>query len=698
MDSDQQFPLKPALRRKDSVRTTVTALSFKENTDSVFVQDHTEIPDLPQSNLPASLHPRISNISSSFVSLRKSRASSRNSLIIPVNNLDNKQNGDSTRNSSVSSTSTAQNRHPLVQYLWLYRDAIMSSPLFKTSIFFLADDRVKIMAWYFLMVFMHVIVTTIFICSIWLVMPGMWVYNFMQLFVMIACTIAHVSACALSQIIRVSITAGDLTKGRITFPQLSDFWSRGPKSPAYKVITTTRWAEVGAIFILITSTVFFSWVEVQTKIDTGDCLPPAYINASLPIGIDVPNYLQGDIDYAAVYNFGLPLADGLIGGWSGWPIANPMNSFQISGDGPVYVIQVLCDNGVSHPELNYGIFTHISGRIISEDAESFMMQITIAFPSMSVYDDIFDVYSNYTVVQGCSVVVSVGHGTITYHFVADQWAMVTNGQMVDIVSPKQEFYTQRPSSIAQFSSQARAVFSKYKDAYNTLPILKAVIFQSFMNESYAPSQGGLFCNILSEGTWPDGYYHTESTYRGVATALTVIKPGIGAAANFALMQYSSLSSPVKCNYFGFQGSGMLFIPQIAIYLSASASVVACLMKAFEILWWFMAQIRIEFHALKRARRSLRHPMRFAMDIAEMLVMGMEAGKNGDDICDITLKKAIEELGAPKVVYGEDLVTREMENGHLRIGEYGKVKSILKDKDYGTCRKSLHPEWDEFVWK
>ncbi|KAJ3205498.1 hypothetical protein HDU82_005161 [Entophlyctis luteolus] len=543
------------------------------------------------------------NIERSYTSLRKSA----NDLVdyAVAKSLARANTMSSRRGSSMSSLSTKV--HPIIAWLKKMQELIMKSAVFRAIVRFLASDRTKILMWLMVLIIAHVSVTAVFIISLWVVMPGIWVYNFMS------------------------------------------------------------------------------------KLMTGMCVPPVYENATLPEGIDISNYVQGDIDFAQVYNYGLPLADGLVGGWPGWPLVDPMDSFQISGSGPVFVLQVLCDNGIPNPDSDPGIYTTTSLEIISSDNRGAMMQLTLEFPAQSVYDDVADDVANYTLVQKCTLVLGVGSGQMSFTFVADQWQMITNGQIVSVKSQKNEFSASYPTSINSYSTDAHTGFAKYPDTFKVLPIIMESITLLFGNNSFSPSQGASFCNLLSEGTWPDGYYHTSSTYRGVSV-------GIGAAVHFALMQYSSTTEPVSCDYYGLVGAGILTIPQIAIYLSASCSAMACLVKCFEIMWWFMAQTSLDYESYRRARRALRHPMRFAIDAAEMLATGMEAGERGDDICDATTTRAIEELGNSRIMYGEDIVTREMKVGHLRIAEYGKVKSILPGKKYGTYKPSQYPEWDEFVEK
>ncbi|KAJ3241282.1 Potassium/sodium hyperpolarization-activated cyclic nucleotide-gated channel 3 [Chytriomyces hyalinus] len=161
------------------------------------------------------------------------------------------------------------------------------------------------------------------------------------------------------------------------------------------------------------------------------------------------------------------------------------------------------------------------------------------------------------------------------------------------------------------------------------------------------------------------------------------------------MQYGR-DNFVACEYYGYAGSGKLAVPEFAAWLSTACSIIAIVVKLFEILWWYMAQSGLEYHSYRRARRSLRNPMRFAVDAAEMLAGGLQAGINEEDPCDVANSKAIEELGDSRIMYGEDLSTREMPLGHLRIGEYGKVKSIQKERQFGTVDDEEIAELDELL--
>ncbi|KAJ3121990.1 hypothetical protein HK100_012170 [Physocladia obscura] len=282
------------------------------------------------------------------------------------------------------------------------------------------------------------------------------------------------------------MTANDLLKGRLTIPQISDFWVGGQKSPTQSVIKASAFIGTCAELILIASSIMFSWVSVQTKLMTGSSIPPVYNGSTLPTEINLKDYLQGDVNFAEVYNYGLPLADGIVGGWSGWPMDNPMDSFQISGRGPIYVIQVLCDSGTMHPELKLGIATQTFMTIQSHDSHGMLLKLKIIFPPSTTFDDIQNVVQNSSVVQNCRILMTVGIGFIDFHFEADQWNMVTNGQIVGLNSLDNDFSASYPSSVNQHSIDAHTSFKMNKDEYGVLSLLQESILNVFGNSSFTP--------------------------------------------------------------------------------------------------------------------------------------------------------------------------------------------------------------------
>ncbi|KAJ3351123.1 hypothetical protein HDU83_009202 [Entophlyctis luteolus] len=533
-------------------------------------------------------------------------------------------------------------------------------------------------------------------------MPGIWVYNFVQLFIFLTTVIANSISRKISEIIQSSLCATNLMRGTITLPEISDFWIKGRRSPAHKIVQTSARLELIANLIVVACSIAFSWEDVKTTVLEGYCQPPVYANVTLPLGINISSYISGSISLAEVYNYGLPLSNGLVGGWpgaTGWPLNNPMNAFWMEGIGPIYVIELLCDNGTP-TSIDYDAFRNSSKRMPTivqstlheSDEKTFLFETQITFPPGSVYDDIRHyLVNNSSFIQTCTSLITASSGFITFSFQSDQWNMVTNGQMRQIRSMDDSFVTSFPDSMNQYTSEAHSSFATFNDSFGVSSLIKEALREVLEDAIYYPSHDSVYCNFLSEGTLQDGYYHTSKTYQGFSMA-------IGAVSHFALMQYKP-GIAVACDYIGFNGSGRLTIPYLAVLFPVCGVIAAFVVKLFEILWWTMSQTanptELAF-AYQRARRSVRHPFRFAIDASEMLATGMATAVTDCDVCDLDTTRAIEELGSARIIYGEDSNQLYDDFGHLRIGEYGKVKNMTQTQKYGTLKPEALAQLDELT--
>ncbi|KAJ3124896.1 hypothetical protein HK100_011071, partial [Physocladia obscura] len=186
--------------------------------------------------------------------------------------------------------------HPIVQWMIEVQASLMDSMAFKQFVDFLASDRTKIVLNLALMLMMHTtlivllqiyfrISLILFICPPPLekkVMPGIYIYNFIQIFV-IGCTlIAHNASHRISAIVGTSIAAGNLVRGRIKLHELADYWVHGTHRPAHQVTFSSEAIEFIADVIVVWSSISFSWTNVVTMVLDGQCMPPTYIGSVLP--------------------------------------------------------------------------------------------------------------------------------------------------------------------------------------------------------------------------------------------------------------------------------------------------------------------------------------------------------------------------------------------------------------------------------
>ncbi|KAJ3025339.1 UNVERIFIED_CONTAM: hypothetical protein HDU68_007249 [Siphonaria sp. JEL0065] len=544
--------------------------------------------------------------------------------------------------------------HPIIQAIIHICDDIVDSAIFRRLVGIAAHELIQIFGWLLVLTSVHILVTALFIISLWTVMPG------------------HRASKKLSDIIRISITSSNLLKGTITLPELADYWIDGPRSPAHKVIRTSETVELIAEVLLVACSIFFTWESMKTKVIQGECTATSYpINSTLPDNISLQQYLEGDSDFASVYNYGLPLQDGIIGGWG-----------------------VACDHGTPREDITqYGEYAAgVTGFISSIDEQGFMLELDVIVPPRSIVDDRTGKLQNTTFLQHCSVFFNVATANMEFRFTADETDTVAGGQMTQLSDVNGEIHLANPGSRKVYFKEVYKVFGTNDslltgDMAGVYDLVLSAVTETTLNATYYPSKEGKISNFLWWAAGPDGFYHTRRMYRGLAAGI--------ASAHFSLMQYDGGADAVPCLYYSQMGAGKLIIPDLAVIVATVGSCLAVAVKLFEILWWFLMRVTSNMNGYKKVRRSLRHPVRFAMDMAQTFAETL--ADYDEDVCDVTTEAAISAFGHSRLMYGEDIETNEDERGHLRIGPAGKITSVKEGRQYGTFRESNRPELDEFFW-
>ncbi|KAJ3358198.1 hypothetical protein HDU91_005298, partial [Kappamyces sp. JEL0680] len=97
------------------------------------------------------------------------------------------------------------------------------------------------------------------------------------------------------------------------------------------------------VFLLMT-TYNFSFEEFETLYYSDVCISATYPQLTSPVS-DLGNFLQGETDLALIYNYALPTSDGLLGGWSSWPLTNPGNDFYMYR---IVLLTARTDNGTAY--------------------------------------------------------------------------------------------------------------------------------------------------------------------------------------------------------------------------------------------------------------------------------------------------------------------------------------------------------------
>ncbi|KAI8610735.1 hypothetical protein BC830DRAFT_717885 [Chytriomyces sp. MP71] len=115
----------------------------------------------------------------SYVSLRKRASHSMNSLTPSHNRLSTQTQQQEKEALDDSSSLGGVKQHPIVQWLLERQTEMMESVWFAKFILFLSNDRTQIIIYLAIMLFIHTMLVVLFILTLSIVMPGIWVYNFM---------------------------------------------------------------------------------------------------------------------------------------------------------------------------------------------------------------------------------------------------------------------------------------------------------------------------------------------------------------------------------------------------------------------------------------------------------------------------------------------------------------------------------------
>lgn len=211
--------------------------------------------------------------------------------------------------------------------------------------------------------------------------------------------------------IKIAVISSKLLKGTAT---LDEFLNKGePKEGknyrfAIRLVACAYYYVSLAIFV-----VFLGWTPVisvysENGQDTFACIPASYPEgySANNSALDLPSFLGGDTDFAVVYNYGLPLANGLIGGWSAWPLQAPTGyySFSTSSEGVLFAIYSSCEDPVTTDWKEKS--THIS--IVKDNSRKgyIAMDIEIVLPAGSAVD------SDSALKQFCQLKIMTSPGKV----------------------------------------------------------------------------------------------------------------------------------------------------------------------------------------------------------------------------------------------------------------------------------------------
>ncbi|ORY49545.1 hypothetical protein BCR33DRAFT_713850 [Rhizoclosmatium globosum] len=432
---------------------------------------------------------------------------------------------------------------------------------------------------------------------------------------------------------------------------------------------TLRYIFIFAL-LLIEGTVWFlgiqmEWEPAVSPLGRFSCIKTLYNNKPdiASVSESLGNFIQGDSDLAMIYNYGLPLGDGVVGGLAAWPLNIPSTSFSIEQYGVAFAVNAVCGNLQLAPNGTENGLTQFHITDMDVWSTMFTMKINVQLPGGS-HD--WAQFADSDIMQECQVRYIMGDASINFGFVSDEWGGITSGNMqgMKLNGLQLELYNTESTYFGRVQD-ALGVNNEYENITSWVIEATTAVFG---NASYGTSQGALFCNLFQWATLPDGYYHTEITWKGMAAAMSIV-------AHYVLMQYDASAPTTVCEYYGMQGAGVIQCPSYVIALAATSVVICLLAELSQLFWWFLLSGGGEKN--DRAAKILESPMQLLYDLR---AGGTELMGDlyGEDQSASAIKAHYEEV---LVRFGESRHTRPNPIGMLILGAPSEVMAMSDKREY-----------------
>ncbi|KAJ3075229.1 hypothetical protein HDU98_008836 [Podochytrium sp. JEL0797] len=432
----------------------------------------------------------------------------------------------------------------------------------------------------------------------------------------------------------------------------------------------------GAMWYLL---LFIQWTPVSTELGVFPCIPATYPVAPSFLA-NIPGFLSGDASLATIYNYGIPLEDGLIGGWNAWPLSAPSMAFNMEGDGVVYAYSVVCGD-LSVTESNSPDDTKHPSRVrlslIHSELwnEMYHAIIEIQFPANTHN---WKEYSDRDVTQRCTIRYALGEGRVKFAFVSDEWLMVTGGQMNQITIEGQAIVKGDPEK-HHFDDVLQYMGSTSK--YNNMTGWFVEVFTECVSgTTYDPTQAGKISSLFQWGQNNRRQYDLNQTWQGIAGAM-------GSMSHYLLMQYDG-NAMSNCLYSGTQGSGIITIPPLVSTLMLSSILICFVAQIFQLLSWALTSGGSP--KTDRVARILNSPLLILFLLRASITDIIPEIKSGDH-SSRSIRKHFEKV---PVRLGESKKTRGEPIGTLVMGPPKGIVAMNDTRKYfGANGKLLDPFLD-----
>jgi hypothetical protein len=459
--------------------------------------------------------------------------------------------------------------------------------------------------------------------------------------------------------------AVELIRGRVSMKELVDAGHGTFGNFGRLVVAFVHLIQIALIALSFSA----EWNPQSSYLGRFPCFTAQYNPTVLDKFHVSPSFVQGTVDFANIYMYGLPLADGLLLGFGAWPAANPMSNFSLSGEGPALVLRVDCEsipvpwNGTNLTSVGNGLQLHS----IWSSVNTISADIDVLLPSYG-FQDVFT--DTPWVRQRCGVRAVMGHGKWTFNYLVDEWDMVTSGQATSFAL-SQYLDLERYQTNDIYANKIASLFEKVQDRpFDFLvPYIQRSI-ESLANDVwYAPSEEPTYSNFMSWGILPDGYYYPDLTWRGLVA-------GLAAGIRPVFTQFES-SKGAQCPYYGLDGGGQMALNPTLLSLCEALILSTGILAILNILYIHVICPVKEKVIFQQALLDVYSEWRRLCHASEFVASIVKSGKASldapSDIAKI-FRYINVRLGESKATIGKDF-------GKLCIGSPDEVVKMKIDRKY-----------------
>ncbi|KAI9334993.1 hypothetical protein DFJ73DRAFT_33787 [Zopfochytrium polystomum] len=519
-------------------------------------------------------------------------------------------------------------------------------------------------------------------------LPGIRWYNFSHSFLGLMGKNLFLVGVIFSQLCAKATTASLLAfsaKGAsitdVTFIYGKHNPKRGRKLRWLSVIALT-FVE-GALWLLEYE---LEWKTTIALLGDFPCTPADYPNSPSDY-TKLQTYLEGEVVNANIYNFALPLGDGLVGGWAAWPTFVPARTFAVTGKGYAFLVSAKCSTPTPSE------FSTLGGTLAPEDLGStrfelpeeqfwnntYIATVLIDMPATSHQ---MPFLRGRRAQQLCEISITVGFAEVAVAFKADEWMKITGSQISQIVlnetqaplmprMPREVFAAEVESLLLNGLEVTRKMHPERVQVCEQIMWAIAVGVNTVFRDTKCNPRfrHATTCSILQWAVDPVSQLYTdENMFRGVSGVVAGI-------AHYILMQYDG-STVGLCPYYGQDGSGYISASSwivnlvIAMLVFCSATELALL---FLVLWTSEGGSQ----AADCAARILEDPLRLLYDVRLSLPKLVSKVK-GPDTGNRALRRHLLDVA---VRYGESRVSRSDEIGSLVLDDPKRTLKLRRNRSY-----------------